>query len=146
MARFQERFLRKESDSYLQEVVDGLTDLGLCEAALGELVNSGVLSCVKPKGMSLCEHGWPDLLGGRPSGGGGSDVEDGGDRGITGSDVEDGEDRGRERAHVVAPGRRWICHRAIGSVPVGAPAAGATARGDVTRTRSRRPGREGSRL
>jgi hypothetical protein len=59
--------------------------LGLCEAALGEVVNGGVLSCVKLKGMLLCEQGWPDLLGGRPGGGGGSEVEDGGDRDITGA-------------------------------------------------------------
>jgi hypothetical protein len=42
MARFQERFLRKGRNSYLQEVVDDLADLGLGEAVLGEVVNGGV--------------------------------------------------------------------------------------------------------
>jgi len=74
-----------QSFMLLQEVVDGLADLGLCEASLGEVVNGGVLSCVKPKGMLLCEQGWPDLLGGRPSDGGGSGVEDGEGRDITGA-------------------------------------------------------------
>ena len=42
MARCEEIFLRKGSNSYLQEVVDDVADLGLGEAVLGEVVNGGV--------------------------------------------------------------------------------------------------------
>ena len=49
------------------------------------------------------ERRWPDLLGGRPSGGGGSEVQDGGERGIAGA-AQTRVPRERERARVVVPG------------------------------------------
>jgi hypothetical protein len=42
MARCQERFLRKGSNSYLEELVDDLADSGLGEAVRDEVVNGGV--------------------------------------------------------------------------------------------------------
>lgn len=53
-------------------VISRLTGTGL---------GSGGLRCVKPKGMSLCERRCPALLGDKSSGGGCSEVEDGGERG-----------------------------------------------------------------